>query len=231
MSGNGFTHGLKVGLARAGRVAPGELSRAVALAAGYFQVGRWMREHGFADAPTVRGRTQVFQAVADEVADEQVLYLEFGVFQGASLRWWSRALRHHGSELHGFDSFEGLPETFDAHSYPQGTFNVGGQPPKIDDRRVHFHVGLFENTLPRFVVPDHERLVITLDADLYSATKLVLDHLAPVIRPGTVLYFDELSRVDHEPAAFADFMAATGRHFRAIALEDTYNTGAFGCIG
>ncbi len=178
----------------------------------------------------VRGREEVFQRVADCFADRRVLYLEFGVFEGASLRWWSRALRHEGSELHGFDSFEGLPEPFDM-DHPKRRFDRGGRPPKIDDPRITFHVGLFESTLPAFVVPPHEQLLVTLDADLYSSTRLVLDHLAPAITPGAVLYFDELSRVDHEPAAFADFMSQTGRTFEVLAIEDTFNSGAFVCTG
>jgi hypothetical protein len=72
---------------------------------------------------------------------------------------------------------------------------------------------------------------VTLDADLYSSTALVLDHLSEAIIPGAILYFDELSRVDHEPAAFADFMSRYGRTFEVLALEDTFNTGAFLCTG
>jgi hypothetical protein len=46
--------------------------------------------------------------------------------------------------------------------------------------------------VPGFVVPEGKRLVITLDADLYSATRLVLDSLDKYIVKGTLIYFDEL---------------------------------------
>jgi hypothetical protein len=72
-------------------------------------------------------------------------------------------------------------------------------------------------------------LLVTFDADLYSATRLALEHLAPAVEPGAIFYFDELSRVDHEPAAFLDFMSIHRRRFEVIALEDTFNTGAFIC--
>ena len=64
-----------------------------------------------------------------------VLYLEFGVFEGASMRRWSTALKNPASLLHGFDSFEGLPEDFD-FKYPKGHFDVGGSLPDIDDDRI-----------------------------------------------------------------------------------------------
>jgi hypothetical protein len=88
---------------------------------------------------------------------------------------------------------------------------------------------LFEKTLPAFQIPEHDQLVVTLDADLYSSTRLALEQLAPAIRIGTILYFDELSRVEHEPAAFLDFMLSHRRRFDVVALEDTFNTGAFVC--
>ena len=223
-------HAAKVVLGRAGTRAPARLVRALTLANGYFSIGHWLAANEFDTSKTVSGgRTAVFQVVADRISSLQVLYLEFGVFEGSSLRFWSAALKNPESQLHGFDSFRGLPETFDGHSHPMGLFDRGGKPPAIDDRRIVYHVGLFEETLPTFQVPDHEQLLITLDADLYSSTRLALECLAPAIHPGAIVYFDELSRVDHEPAAFRDFMSKHLRRFEVLALDDTFNTGAFIC--
>src|SRR4051794_18834378 len=36
-------------------------------------------------------------------------YLEFGVWEGASMRWWAARNTHPDSSFVGFDSFEGLP--------------------------------------------------------------------------------------------------------------------------
>lgn len=229
LSRGAATHAAKVALTRTGARAPRGAVRAASLASGYIQLGRWLNDHRFDTSRTVRGRENVFAAMAQHVGTKQVLYLEFGVFEGESLRWWSRALTHPDSELHGFDSFTGLPETFDAHSHPKGLFDRKGEPPRVDDPRVRFHVGWFDETVPRFKIPTHDQLIVTLDADLYSSTRLALEQLAPAIRPGTILYFDELSRVDHEPAAFADFMSAHHRRFEVLAIEDTFNTGAFIC--
>jgi hypothetical protein len=72
--------------------------------------------------------------------------------------------------------------------------------------------------------------VINLGADLFSATKLVLDHLRPWIKPGTLIYFDDMSRPDHEPRAFDEFMAATGLRFELVVIEQSMNRGFFECV-
>jgi hypothetical protein len=147
------------------------------------------------------------------------------------MRWWSRALRHPESRLHGFDSFEGLPEDFDvAGGYPKGRFSTGGVPPQIDDLRVEFFQGWFEDTLPSYDLPDHDVLVITLDADLYSSTIFVLNRLRDAIRPGTFVYFDDLSRPDHEPKAFDEFMRESGLRFRPVVADRSLNNAAFECV-
>lgn len=200
----------------------------IRVAIGYLAVGEWIARNGWSDARRVESRGRVFAAMMEEVRDDDIVYMEFGVWRGASIRRWVEGVANPAAEFHGFDSFEGLPETFDA-VYAAGHFDVGGRTPNIDDDRVHWHVGWFEETLPGFSVPGDKRLVITLDADLYSATKFVLDQLDPHIRPGTLIYFDELSRVDHEPAAFDDYRRASGKQFVPLAFENTLNTGAFIC--
>lgn len=217
-------------LAHAGMLLPAQAVQGIRVASGYLAVGSWVRERGYSDAPRATSRYQVFDAMLELVRDEPVVYLEFGVFEGASLRYWSAGLRHPDSVLVGFDSFEGLPETFDS-AYPMGQFDRGGEPPVIDDDRVSFQVGWFDDTLPQFQVPEGKRLVLVLDADLYSATKLVLETLDERIVEGTLIYFDELSRIDHEPAAFDDYVRKSGKSFAAVALEGTFNTGAFVCLG
>jgi len=197
----------------------------------YMKLGRWMERKGFRAPHRVRNRAMVFETVAARIRDRDVLYLEFGVFKGESMRFWSQALHHPSAKLHGFDSFEGLPEDFDfIGKYGKGHFDVGGQLPQIDDARVKFFKGWFEQTVPGYQPPPHDVLVINLDADLFSATKLVLDHFRPWIKPGTLIYFDDMSRPDHEPRAFDEFMAATGRRFELVVIEQSMNRGFFECV-
>ncbi len=199
----------------------------------YMKLGRWMRTQGFRFPRRFQRREQVFETVASRVRDQRVLYLEFGVFKGSSMRWWSRALKNPASHLHGFDSFEGLPEDYDemGGKYVKGWFSTGGNMPQIDDPRVRFFKGWFDETLPGYAPPEHDTLVINLDADLYSSTIYVLRALRGHIRPGTYVYFDDMSRPDHEPRAFEEFMAETGLKFKPLAADVTLNNAFFVCEG
>ena len=185
----------------------------------HLKIGRWMADREFTFAKRVRDSRSVFDVVARQVTDRQVLYLEFGVGDGHSMRYWSRALKHPGAVLHGFDSFEGLPEQ--GGPWTKGQFDRGGQPPEIDDSRVQFFKGWFSDVLPGYRLPPHEVLVVNMDADLYSSTICVLRHLRPHIKPGTFIYFDEMNHPDHEPRAFDDFVAESGLKFRAICADLT----------
>jgi hypothetical protein len=219
---------VKAALTRTGAHLPEATVSRLRVAIGYLAVGKWVARNGWSEAPRVASRNRVFDAMMAEIGGDPFAYLEFGVWEGASLRYWVERMSNAQSEFHGFDSFEGLPETFDA-VYGAGHFDKRGKTPDIADPRVAFHVGWFEETLPHFVVPSGKRIVITLDADLYSATKLVLETLDEHIVPGTLIYFDELSRIDHEPAAFDDYRSSSGKAFDPIALESSLNTGAFIC--
>ena len=213
-------------LTLAGGQMPGSSLSHLQMVINYMRLGRWMRDRGF-NPKRVKGRKDVFNEVASQVKDRRVLYLEFGVYQGRAMRYWSRALTNPLSHLHGFDSFEGLPESFD--KWGKGAFDTGGQVPVFPDPRVRFFKGWFEDTLPGYEPPPHDALVMNLDADLYSSTKTVLDRFSDLIVPGSYLYFDDLSRIDHEPRAFDEFMAATGKKFDAIAADASLNTAFFQC--
>jgi len=199
----------------------------------YMRLGRWTAAQGFHFPARYPHREQVFAAVAEQVQDLRVLYLEFGVYRGDSLRWWSQALQNPDSHLHGFDSFEGLPEDYDVPGgkYTRGWFSTGGQLPQIDDPRVQFFKGWFEETLPGYQLPEHDVLVINLDADLYSSTIFVLNQLRPHIQKGAYIYFDDMSRPDHEPRALEEFMYESGLKFRPLAADVTLNNAFFVCEG
>ncbi len=195
----------------------------------YMELGRWMVENDFQVERRVPDRKAVFASVATKIQEKQVLYLEFGVFKGDSMRYWSSALKHPETKLHGFDSFEGLPEDFDV-VYTRATHDVKGEIPQIDDTRVQFFKGWFNEVLPTYHLPKHEALVITLDADLYSSTIYVLRYLRPFITPGTFIYFDDLSRPDHEPRAFNEFIKESALRFRLVSADYSLNTAFFECV-
>lgn len=223
----------KEALTRVGASTPDSLLHRIQMVLNYMKLGRWMARRGFGvPSRRVRDRTEVFDVVAKNVRDRDVLYLEFGVFEGQSMRYWSNALKNPKARLHGFDSFEGLPEDFDVEGpHVKGTFDVGGRIPKIDDSRITFHKGWFDQTVPKFTPPDHDVMVLCMDADLFSSTKVVLDSLRPWIRKGTYIYFDDMSRPEHEPRAFDEFMRTTGLQFRLVVAEQSLNTAFFVCLG
>ena len=217
---------VKSALTRLGeRCSPRTIHRLNA-AVNYLELGRWMRAHGFATAPRVDSRAEIFELVAGDVADEQVLYLEFGVYEGASMRIWSRLLRNERSHLHGFDSFEGLPEGWSLEE-GRGHFSTGGEPPEIGDPRVRFFTGWFDDTLPSYEPPPHERLVVNVDADLYSSASVVLRTVERLLVPGSYLYFDELHDRFHELRAFDEFLARTGMRFCTVAVSRDLSHAAF----
>jgi hypothetical protein len=132
------------------------------------------------------------------------LYLEFGVYRGRTLTWWSQHLTMSTARLVGFDSFEGLPEDWQ-HDVPKGWFNVGA-PPVLDDPRVSLVAGWFDQTLPGWELPEHDQLIVNIDCDLYSSTSCVLRWLTPHLRPGSLVYFDDLLDPDDELRALREWI-------------------------
>ncbi len=138
------------------------------------------------------------------------LTLEFGVYSGTTLRIIAEARKGHGP-VYGFDSFEGLPEAWRTE-FPQGAFAVG-ELPQVDGAELV--KGWFDQTLPGFM-ESHPGVVdfLHVDCDLYSSTKTVLDLVGPMLRPGSVVMFDEFFNYpgwqQHEFKAWNEFLERTG---------------------
>jgi len=58
----------------------------------YLVVGRWIKENDFVTGPRLCSYENVFDRLAQDVSKKRVLYLEFGVFEGSSMRYWSKLL-------------------------------------------------------------------------------------------------------------------------------------------
>jgi O-methyltransferase len=176
-----------------------------------------------------RNRIEMFEFVLDRIGrNEPVTVLEFGVSDGESMKLWLAMNSNLESRFYGFDSFEGLPEDWDADR-KKGLFDRGGVPPQLEDKRVYFIKGWFDQTLPAFISSfcPESGLVIHLDADLYSSTLFALLHLAPFMRPGTVLVFDEFYDRDHEFKAFCDFTAISRKSYRVLGEVDNFSKVCF----
>lgn len=148
------------------------------------------------------------------------LVLEFGVEKGASLNVLANAVK---GEVHGFDLFEGLPEDWTGTFEEKGKFAMRGRLPRVA-ANARLHVGWFKDTLPRFL-SEHQgdASLVHIDCDIYASTKNVFDHLAPRIKQGTVIVFDEYFNYpawrEHEFKAFQEFVAAGARRYRYIGFS------------
>jgi hypothetical protein len=183
----------------------------------YLEAGRWMRRHGYSLDDPAADRYELFRRAAREIADKQVLYIEFGVAHGVSMRFWCDLLRNPLSKLHGFDSFEGLPTAWSLGGGQEaGAFSVGGQVPDLGDPRTKFFKGWFAETLPHYEFPEHEQLVVNIDADVYSSAVTVLDAVEAHLRPGSLLYFDEFNHRADEMRAFDEFRERTQMEFELV---------------
>ncbi len=179
-----------------------------------------------AAAPTLPTRFDLYQYVIDEHGlGGPIDYLEFGVYHGESLRWWAEHNSDPTTRFYGFDVFTGLPDAW--VGLPAGTFTTHGQVPTFDDPRVGLEIGLFQDALPSFLAREalDRRTVIHLDADLYTSTLYVLTTLAPRLRPGDVILFDELGSaygVSHEFRALEDFTSSYRFQYRLLAGTRRY---------
>lgn len=160
--------------------------------------------------------------------NKNLQFLEFGVHEGKDLIRMASFLlsleEQHGSSykttLHGFDSFEGLPEDWmngqyvdGEHTtplYKKGAFDTGGEAPSKEKLEVlvnqghnqnissidhiQFHKGWFHETLPTFLNHNTEPIAfLHADADLYTSTLTFLRMICDkkLLVKGSVIVFDE----------------------------------------
>lgn len=165
----------------------------------------------------------------DENTGDKINYLEFGVAAGHSFKWWVEKNKNSNSEFHGFDTFTGLPE--DWGPFKAGAMSNGNKPPEVNDARVTFYTGLFQQTLPGYIEKlkqdNSKRKVIHLDADLYSATLYVLASLAPYLKKDDIIMFDEFAVPQSEFLAFMDFTRSFYIDLEMIAAANNYFFVAF----
>ncbi len=138
--------------------------------------------------------------------------MEFGVADGGSTRvirrTASRMERYYGGaakkRIYACDSFEGLPEPYE--NAKVGDFAC--DPPNI--RGVTIVKGYFQDSLtPELARQVGKVALASLDADLYSSTKCVLDWLTPLLGTGSLLLFDEfLGDQEAEKRAFEEWAEA-----------------------
>lgn len=165
--------------------------------------------------------------IEKEKLTETINYIEFGVAGGHSFKWWLEQNKNADSTFYGFDTFDGLPE--DWGPFKKGSFTNNNAVPEINDARGKFYTGLFQQTVPTFVkeLDNSKRNVLMMDADLYSATLYALTSLAPYLKKGDIIFFDEFVVPTHEFKAYSDFVAAYYINLELIAAANNYYFTAF----
>lgn len=145
-------------------------------------------------------RERLWNRCRQQLHASPLVVFEFGVAHGYATNWWLQRLGRNVT-WHGFDRFTGLPRAWAVHE--EGAFDNGGQPPAINDPRVHWHVGDVQDTLKEIdVTRSGERWLILFDLDIYEPTAYAWKKLAEHLRPGDVIYFDE--PCDHDERRVLD---------------------------
>jgi hypothetical protein len=177
-----------------------------------------------ADVPSFPTREAMWTFLAGRTPGA-VDYLEFGVHQGHSILYFAQQNRSPDSRFFGFDSFAGLPEDWNG-DYQRGHFDTAGRVPNTADPRVQFIVGMFQETLPKFVAgfAASNKIIVNLDCDLYSSALYCLTKLDALLPSGTVLIFDEFGDVLHEFRALNDYLASYRRELKVICSHDNFFT-------
>jgi O-methyltransferase len=185
-------------------------------------------------------RSQTFMSAIDYINYERVAgdVVEFGVFTGLSLAQFTQGhlFDTKGMERRfvGFDSFEGLPPSAEAHARWQPAdcaINHGWHPLLPIGGRVTadvtrdlfaacglpaplLHIGPFTDTAPRAVPAQIAAIALVhFDCDLYESTRDALAAVGPALQDGAMLLFDDWFHYRGNPRkgqarAFGEFLAA-----------------------
>lgn len=188
----------------------------------YLKLSRWCELHN-PENSFIASRYDLYQSIiVRENLSGPIHYLEFGVAEGSSLLYWVQHNDDPDSRFTGFDTFTGLPEDWGLTK--KGTFSTNGLVPTVNDGRCSFQKGLFQDTMSDWLTSADltKRLVIHLDADLYSSTIYVLTKLIPYLKDGDILIFDEFGFPLDEFRAFVHFIDSTGYSYEVLGITLDY---------
>ena len=177
-------------------------------------------------------RKQMYGAINARLGNATITYLEFGVWKGESLTYWTEINNNPGSRFYGFDSFEGLPEVWD-HGFGHATttehFNLNGDAPKIADQRITLIKGWFQHTLRGFLCNTQllHPLVVHIDCDLHSSALYTLSTLDPLLTSGDIVIFDEYTSPVNEHLAWEEYKRAFMRAADCVAMGNRWCQTAF----
>lgn len=184
------------------------------------------------NVPIFTNRSNQWHYIYHEILhDLPIDYFEFGVFMGNSIREWINMSISPDSRFYGFDTFTGLPEHW-FKDFSKSAFNVGGKIPDILDPQVTFVKGIFQDTLGNFLngFNRRNRIVVNMDADLYSSTLFVLLSMHHYLKEGDIIMFDDFLDPLGEFMAFGNYCQAyriEPKLITAVKYGDFFDKVAF----
>ena len=149
---------------------------------------KYFKNSIFLSTDKIRGYALNAAKENDNASD--YFYIEFGVFSGTSINFFSKNLNN--KKIYGFDSFEGLKEDWVGTSVPKGTFNLNKKIPKLENNVVPI-AGWIQDTLPIFLKEKNPKInFVHMDVDTYESSKFILEAIKPNLVKGAIILFDEL---------------------------------------
>ena len=143
-----------------------------------------------------------FKFVNDEIIKNVAIdYLEFGVYEGGSIIDWPKINTNDNSRFFAFDKFP--------PKYPI---------PQIDDQRVCFVKGLFQDRLREFLqdFKPKNKLVIFINLDKNYDTLFCLSQLDSILNENCLIMFDQFSKLQGEVIGFHNYIKSFRRNFSFI---------------
>ncbi len=142
------------------------------------------------------------------MSDHGGAFAEVGVFRGASAKVISEAKSE--TPLYLFDTFDGLPDTFDKTDsrFKQGMFTAEQQ--TVADRlskysSIKIYPGFFPDTAGP--ITDKKFSFVHLDVDLYECIKQGLEFFYPRMLPGGRIIVDDYGHCEGVWLACDEFIA------------------------
>jgi len=126
--------------------------------------------------------------------------LEFGVYKGGSINIIAETFKN--KIVHGFDSFEGLPEDWpilyidkinpENIKHKKGFFVLDVLPKVM--KNVKLWKGWFKDSIPEYIEKCQPKQIafLHIDGDLYSSARTSLFELEKYIVKDTIITFDEI---------------------------------------
>lgn len=196
----------------------------------------------FIDAPVigpVGGQSKILRANRFEHLAEALTHvpnegqiLEFGVRKGGKGSTFKLISDTFPERIiHGFDSFEGLPEDWVMNPGDVARAKSMKAPMPVPPKNGKFWKGWFDETIDEYLkeYPSRHIAFLHIDCDLYSSTKTIFKKLNHLIIKDTIITFDDFypfgtkpysNWQEHEWKAFVEWVTDNDRSFEVISRNN-----------